>query len=167
MLTIEDCERMLVESILADKELGPSVEELLARLLSGVPGEHSRSTDGVILEYSRVAAGQMVASGVVFMIDDQTVEPLRLELTLDASGAKVAAGSVFFGDKARATASGTRDARKLRNAIVANPLVEFSWKEAFHRGSDGWQRSAARSGVECNESLDTVEHRIRLTSAGR
>jgi len=142
MLTIEDCERVLVESILADKELGPSVEDLLARLLSGVSGYHSRSTDGVILEYSRVAAGQMVASGVVYMIDDQSVEPVRVELTLDASGAKVSAGSVFFGDKAR-TATGSSDARKLRNAIVANPLVEFSWKEGFHRGSGGWQRRAA------------------------
>jgi hypothetical protein len=142
MLTIEDCERVLVESILADKELGPSIEDLLARLLSGVSGYHSRSTDGVILDYSRVAAGRMVASGVVFMIDDQTVEPVRVELTLDASGANVSAGSVFFGDKAR-TASGSRDVRRLRNAIVANPLVEFSWKEGFHRASDGWQRSAA------------------------
>ena len=142
MLTIEDCERGLVESIHAKKELDTSVEDLLARLLSEVSGYHSRSTDGVILEYSRVAAGQMVASGVVFMIDDQTVEPVRVELTLDASGVNVSAGSVFFGDKAR-TASGAGDVRKLRNAIVANPLVEFSWRESFHRGSDGWQRRAA------------------------
>ena len=70
------------------------------------------------------------------------VEPVRVQLSLDASGAKVLAGSVFFGDKAR-TASGSRDVRKLRNAILANPLVEFSWKEGFHRGSDGWQRRAA------------------------
>ncbi len=142
MLTIDDCERVLVESILADKEIAPSVEDLLARLLSGVSGYHARSTDGLILEYSRIAAGQMVVSGVVFVIDNQTVEPLRMELTLDVSSAKVLAGSVFFGDKTR-TASESRDVRKRRNAIVANPLVEFSWKECFHRGSDGWQRGAA------------------------
>ena len=49
---IEDCERMLAESILADKDLGPSVDQLLNRLLSDVPGYCTRSTDGVIFEYS-------------------------------------------------------------------------------------------------------------------
>jgi hypothetical protein len=142
MRTIEECERVLVESIRADKELGPFVDDLLDGLLSGVSGYHARSTDGVILEYSPVAAGQMVASGLVFMIDDQMVEPLRVELVLDASSAKVLAGSVFFGDKTR-TAYGSRDVRKLRNAIIANPLAELSWKECFHRSSDGWQRRAA------------------------
>jgi hypothetical protein len=92
MLTIEECERVLVESIRADKELGPFVDD----------------------------ADQMVASGVVFMIDDQMVEPLRVELVLDASSVKVLGGSVFFGDKTR-TAHGSRAVRKLRNAIIANP----------------------------------------------
>ena len=139
MLTIGECERVLVDSIRADKELSPSVEDLLAGLLSGVAGYHARSTDGVILEYSRVAAGQMVTSGVVFMVGDQTVEPVRVELVLDASSAKVLEGAVFFGDKTR-TAHGSWDVRELRDTMVANPLAEFSWKECFHRHSDGWQR---------------------------
>jgi hypothetical protein len=84
-----------------------------------------------------------VATGVVIMIDDQTVEPLHVEFILDVSSAKVLAGSVQFGDKTRTVAHGSMEDRKLRNAIIANPVVEFSWKECFHRGSDGWHRGAA------------------------
>lgn len=42
MLSIEDCEHKLVESILGDKELGPSVDALLGRLLSELPGYSAR-----------------------------------------------------------------------------------------------------------------------------
>jgi hypothetical protein len=45
MLTIEDCERVLVESLLADKELGPSVDNLLGRLLFDVSGYQAHATD--------------------------------------------------------------------------------------------------------------------------
>jgi len=143
MLTTENCERVLVESILAATDLEASVDALLSHLLSDLSGYHARSTDGVSFEHSRVVAGQAAASGVVIMIDDQTVEPLRVEFTLDTSRTKLSTGSVCFGDKTRNVSYGSREDRRLRRAIIANPDVEFSWKESFYRGGDGWHRRAA------------------------
>jgi hypothetical protein len=143
MLTTENCERVLVESILADSDLAASVDHLLSHLLSELSGYQGRPTDGVSFEYSRVTGGQAAASGVVVMIENQTVEPLRVEFTLDLSSLNVSTGSVCFGDKTRNVAYGSREDRKLRHAIIANPDVEFSWKECFYRGGDGWRRGAA------------------------
>ena len=77
------------------------------------------------------------------MINDQTVEPLRVEITCDTSTGRVSAGSIHFGDRTRAVAYGSREVLKLRHAIIADPDVEFSWKESFQRGQDGWRRGAA------------------------
>jgi hypothetical protein len=140
--TTEDCERMLVESIVADAQPDQSVDALLGHLLSKVPGYSARSTDGVILEHSRVGQGRALASGIVVMID-QTIEPLRVELTLDICGAKVSAGSLYFGDTNRTVRYGSSEDRKLRNAMIVDPAAEFSWKECFHRDSAGWHRRAA------------------------
>jgi hypothetical protein len=140
MLTIDDCERVLAQTIRADSGLEIPVEDLLVHLLSDLSGYQSRATDGVVFEHSRVIGSRAVASGVVFMIDDQTIEPLRVEFTLDASSARVSAGSVYFGDR---VAHGSWDSRKLRNAIIADPEVEFSWRECFRRDQNGWHRGAA------------------------
>lgn len=143
MLTTENCERVLVESILANRDLEAPVEDLLNHLLSELSGYQGRPTDGVILEYSRVAGGQAAASGVVVMIGDQMVEPLHVAFILDTSALTVSTGSVCFGDRTRTVAYGSREDRKLRHAIIANPEVEFSWKECFYRDRDGWRRGAA------------------------
>jgi hypothetical protein len=68
MLTTEDCERVLVESIVADVGIDDTVDALLSHLLSNLPGYSARSTDGLTFEHARVAQGHGVASGIVAMI---------------------------------------------------------------------------------------------------
>jgi len=76
MLSTDDFERMIVESFADDTRLPDSVDALLGHLLSGVPGYSGRSTDGVILEHSRIDGRRASASGVVVMIE-QTEAPRR------------------------------------------------------------------------------------------
>lgn len=138
MTTAEDVERMLVESVAANLDLAGAVDALVSRLLSSVPGHPGRPTDGVILEHSRVSGREVAASGVVVMID-QTVEPLRVELTLDASGGGLASGRVCFGDRARTVEYGSREHGRLRNEILAGPAAGYAWKECFRRDAGGWR----------------------------
>lgn len=154
MLSIEECERELVECIFADEELGPSIDALLNRLLSEVAGYGSRSTDGVIFEFSRVTVGQAMASGVVFMIEDQSVEPLRVEITCDIATRRVSAGSIRYGDRERPRTQSSGEIRKLRHAIIADPEIAFAWRESFHRGQYGWQHEAAEAAATVDERRD-------------
>src|SRR2546423_324733 len=120
MLRTEDFERMIVESFADDTRLGDSVDALLGHLLSGAPGYSGRPTDGVILEQTRIDGRQASASGVVVMIE-QTVEPVRAVFTLDDSGEKLASAQVYFGDATRRVSYGSREHRKLRDAILVEP----------------------------------------------
>lgn len=143
MLTTEDCERALVESILGNVELDASVDALLARLLANIHGYSARATDGVIFEHSRINGRQAMASGVVVMIEDQTVEPVRVEFTLDAAGTTLSTASVHFGDTTRTVGFGSKEDRMLRHAIIVNPAADFPWKERFHRNRTGWHHAVA------------------------
>jgi hypothetical protein len=143
MVRAENYERLLVESITSDRGLAAAVNDLLGHLLSELSEYQRRSTDGVSLEYSAVAGGRAVASGVVVMIEDQTAEPLRAEFTLDTRSARLSTALVCFGDKTRNAVYGSAEDRKLRHAIIANPNVEFSWKECFHRDVHGWHHGTA------------------------
>jgi len=141
MLSTDDFERMIVESFADDTRLPDSVDALLGHLLSGVPGYSGRSTDGVILEHSRIDGRRASASGVVVMIE-QTVEPVRAVFTLDESAEKLASAQVHFGDATRRVSYGSREHRKLRDAILVEPTADHPWKESFHRDAGGWHHEA-------------------------
>ncbi len=132
---------MVVESFVDDTRLGASIDALLGHLLSDIPGYSKRATDGVILEHSRIDGRQAFASGVVVMID-QTVEPVRTAFTLDASGGKLASASVHFGDSTTKVSYGSREHRKLRDAIIVAPTADRPWKESFQRDAEGWHHEA-------------------------
>jgi hypothetical protein len=38
---------------------------------------------------------------------------------------------------------------KLRNAILADPAAEYSWKESFRRAADGWHRGGVQ--IRCEQ----------------
>lgn len=141
MTTAEDVERTLVGSIGAGSRFESSVDALVSHLLASVAGYPGRATDGVVFEHSRVSGREVAASGVVVMID-QTVEPLRVELTLDASGGGLSSGRVCFGDATRTVGYGSREHGRLRNEILAEPDTRYSWKDCFRRDPGGWRRDS-------------------------
>jgi hypothetical protein len=132
---------MVVENFADDTRLGDSIDALLGHLLSGVPGYSGRPTDGVILEHSRVEGRQALVSGIVVMIE-QNVEPLRASFTLDDSGGKLASAWIYFGDATTKISYGSREHRKVRDAILIEPTADHPWKESFHRDAEGWHHEA-------------------------
>jgi hypothetical protein len=138
-----DVERMLLESLGDHARFANAVDALVGHLLSGVPGYSTRPTDGVLLEHPRISKREATASGVVILIEQQTVEPLRVNLSVTDSGA-LHRGWVYFGDAARDVVRyGTREHRKLSMEIIANPDRNYAWKESFWRDGDGWHRLAS------------------------
>jgi len=135
-----DVERMLLESLGDEGRFFAAVDVLVGHLLSGVPGYSARPTDGVLLEHFRLSGRGGVATGVVILIEGQTVEPLRVKFVVNDSGA-LDQGWVHFGDTARDIVRyGTREHRKLSNEIIAYPDRNYSWKETFCRDDEGWHR---------------------------
>jgi hypothetical protein len=65
----------------------------------------------------------------------------------------MANGLVYFGDKTRTVAYGSREDWKLRHALLANPDLEFSWKECHHRHSDGRCATAGWRGPPARDAI--------------
>jgi hypothetical protein len=141
MLSLEIIERMLVNCIVVNARLDEPVDALLSRLLSQRPGYSARATDGVVFEQQLVTPRQVVATGLATMFG-QTIEPVRVELALDAGRRQLVAGSVCFGDASRTVSFGWRDHRALRDQLLVDPQVDFAWKERFRRADDGWRAEA-------------------------
>jgi hypothetical protein len=137
MLGLEEIERMLVNSIVVDARLDGPMDALVGHLLSRRSGHAGRPTDGVIFAHQLVSRQQLAATGVVVMIG-QTIEPVRVALTLDAGRRRIALGRLCFGDASRTVAFGSSEHHKLRDRLIAEPDAEFAWKERFRRGEDGW-----------------------------
>jgi hypothetical protein len=153
--TTDDFERLLLKS-LNEQDFGPAVDAFLGHLLFTFCGYGFRSTDGVIIEHFRLQTGRAVASGVVVMLRDQTIEPVRVELAVDEPRTMLLAGSLSFGDKTRIVACGSTEDRELRHLIIADPEVQFAWKERLHRGSDGWRRDERVTSIKRSRAIQTV-----------
>ncbi len=118
--------------------LDEAVDALLCELLAGV-GPSRRATDGLTLWFERLGHDRAEGAGVVFLIDDQSTEPVRFEFVLDSERARCKSGRVWFGDRGSPL---ERD--KLAKRILADPNVEFDWRERFRRDTNGWQRETDR-----------------------
>ncbi len=142
--TIADFEQLLVDSIIAGVEpLHEAVDGLLSCLLSGVDGYSHRPTDGVLFKHTEVTDCKFLGSGLVVLIDGQLVEPLRVELSLNGSKTELQFGLVCLGDEKRAAVGyGSKEHRRMALEILADPQLEYSWKERFRRDDAGWHRVA-------------------------
>ena len=140
---------MLLESLADETRFADAVDVLVGHLLSGVPGYSARPTDGVLLEHFRISGREGVASGVVILIEQQTVEPLRVKFVLNDSGA-LDEGWVHFGDTARDIVQyGTSEHRKLSKEIIADSDRNYSWRETFWRDGEGWHRVVGSNKHDC------------------
>ena len=137
MLRIEDIECMLVNALVVGARCDGPVEALLGHLLARQPGSLARATDGVALGHELVSRRQLVASGVALM-SDRTVEPLRVELTLDDGRLRLTAGRLYFGEVNQNVAIGSRAHEELRDRLLVEPDAEFAWKVRFRRSDDTW-----------------------------
>lgn len=132
---------MVVDSFADDTQLASSIDTLLGHLLCGTPGYPRRPTDGVVLEHLHTDGRRASASGVVVMIG-QTVEPIRAVFTLDESWKTLIAARIDFGDSTTRIFYGSREHRKLRDAILLDPAANRPWKGSFRRDIEGWHHGA-------------------------
>lgn len=86
--------------------------------------------------------GEIVASGIAILVDDQSVHPLRIELRFDPDEERVVDGALDFGDDSRpSTIYGTSAHGKLVREILASPRRDFRWTHSWHRTDEGWERN--------------------------
>ena len=137
---VKDIEHALVTSVVPHAQFAAAIDMLLAYLLSETPGVAHRVTDGVLVEHIETNERQIVATGIAILIE-QTVEPLRIELTLDSSRTVVDAGAFYLGDKSGSPIGyGSPAHNRLSRKILANPDSEFAWRYSWHRTNIGWAR---------------------------
>jgi hypothetical protein len=148
-LETDAIERTLVAALGSEAEFATTIDMLVGRLLSALPGYSARLNDGVIFEYSRITERQAEASGILILIN-QTVVPVRVTFVLDSAKERLVAGTVQVGDVGTAVAYGSQEHQKLAKAILANPKRAFDWKKTFHRNSSGWHSEEAQEGNETN-----------------
>jgi hypothetical protein len=141
MLSVDIIERMFVNAIVVGARLNEPTDALLSTLLARRSSDSGRATEAVAIEYQLVSQQQVLATGLVVMVE-RTVEPLRLELTLDADRRHLTGGRLCFGDAGNLVASGSQEHGQLRDRLLAAPDADFAWKERFRRADDGWHHDA-------------------------
>lgn len=136
-----DTERNLIECIRQGSvDFPDALDAFVGQLLTEV-GYAPRPTDGVILSRQVVESGRARGVGVVVMVEDQRVEPLRFDFAIDTSGRSIQSGVVCFGDSESIGPrySGPEHHRMVR-LMLASEDVELSWIERFVRDPGGWRR---------------------------
>ncbi|MCB9882573.1 MAG: hypothetical protein H6834_12355 [Planctomycetes bacterium] len=139
-------EQNLVDRIVRrSRSFHEAVDTLVSQLLCEA-GNLGRSTDGVLFTWETIEEGRASGTGLVVLIERQTVQPLRVEFVLDATGSELASGFVHFGNADLPDVPyGSPPHHKMVRQILANPLVEFPWIERFHRDMEGWHRALPAS----------------------
>ncbi|MBV9494755.1 MAG: hypothetical protein JOZ54_10960 [Acidobacteria bacterium] len=117
MPSLPEIERELACSIASPVAFANAVDSLLTHLLD-------ERTDGVLLELFHAEKRAVVASGIVYRIE-QSVHPLRIELEFDEHGA-IVSGALFFDDASRSWTHA-----RLSREILAYPRRDFPWKHAW------------------------------------
>ncbi len=116
-----------------------SLEALLAALLDAAAGRGPRATDGLVLLREQLTDTSYFAVGRVYLIEDQTAEPVCIDLAFDARVERIASGSVRFGCSAQGHQS--RKGEKLENRLLAYPretAADLDWMYVFERSANGW-----------------------------
>jgi len=112
-----------------------AIDGLIAALLSAALGFTPRSTDGFVPLLEEIGIRRYFAVGKIFMIDDQSIHPVSLDLVF-AFGAGIAAGTVRIG-----VTSGEAQFNRIENALLAYPhetAESIEWACTFDRRPDGW-----------------------------
>jgi hypothetical protein len=138
MWTTEKAEGALIESIVAEQELGTPVYTLLRMLCSALPINSITSPDAVFFVYSSLRSWEATAVGIAVMIQ-QTVEPLRVKFALGESRTTLASGWLYLGDTTREVWFGSREHGKLEKELIANPEAEYPWKLILQRTAAEWR----------------------------
>jgi hypothetical protein len=126
-------------------EHADALEALVAALRAAAAGVVGRATDGlVVLREERPETGYF-AVGMVYLIGDQSREPVCFDLIFTRDGKAIASGTVRFG-RAEVDSPRSREDR-LVNALTATPretVRELHWRCIFERSSRGWRHVAPR-----------------------
>ena len=121
-----------------------AVDSLLGALLASTAEFSHRSTDGFIPLREEVSASGYRAVGKVYMIKDQSAQPVAIELSFAPDAESVASGTVRLGVKGKALD------HKLENGLLAFPretAARLDWAYLFRRCAAGWERmDGATSG---------------------
>jgi len=136
-----DLEQELLDSVVRKSpDFAEALDAFVGQQLAEV-GYSARPTDGVLLSWQELQDDGAFAFGVVVMIDDQVVEPLRVQLGLNPARTGFASGLVQFGRRSTGASAYDSDGHhRMARQILGNRSLEFPWREQFHRSSGGWCR---------------------------
>jgi hypothetical protein len=116
------------------------LEALVAALLASAAGFGPRATDGLVLLRDELTDVRYFAVGRVHLIDDQSRQPICIELIFAPGREAIASGTVRFGRTAMTGAEPRTD--KLEKALMAYPretVAALNWAYVFERSSSRWR----------------------------
>jgi hypothetical protein len=124
----------------SSEQRAATLERLLDQLLTSMAGLSPRATDGLILVREEVSSGAFFAVGKVFMIADQTPEPVSFAFTF-AGASLVSTGLVNFGLADGQLPRGINSRARLESALMAYPheaAQEVPWAYKFQAKGSSW-----------------------------
>jgi hypothetical protein len=139
-VTLDAIERTAVQAVLARApDYGETLEALVAALIASSRGYTHRATDGLVILREELSETSYFAVGMVHLIEDQSRQPVAIELLFARGRDRLLSGAVRFGH----AVTGERALRedKLENALIAYPrdaAAGLTWAFVFERSSNGW-----------------------------
>ena len=146
-----------------------ALETFLGSLLSACLGWRPRATDGMSILREELDAVAYFAVGTLHLIDDQSRQPVMIELSWSVGSSLVETGVVRVGMAADANADyGKHD--KLESALLAYPREmarELSWRHSLHWANIGWESRVGRSALLMGRRTRCRHHRNGVGIADR
>jgi hypothetical protein len=137
---LDAIERAAHEAVVAGAPgYADTLEALVAALLKGAAGFAPRATDGLLVLREERSETGYFAVGMVSLIEDQSREPVCVDLIFTPGGQAIASGTVRFGRAVGGNSRLTED--RLANALTAYPretAQDLDWRFVFERSSRGW-----------------------------
>lgn len=115
-----------------------ALEAFLDDVLSSIAGLRPRLSDGVVVLREEVEPTTCFMVGKVFLIADQTTEPVCVQLALASEGATLRSGAIRFGNAAR-DAHRRRD--RVETMLLAFPheaVADIEWAHELRYADGVW-----------------------------
>jgi hypothetical protein len=137
-VTLEAIERSAREAVVSGApERAETLEALVSTLIADTGSYGHRATDGLVLLREDLSETSYFAVGMVYLIGDQSRQPVGIDLIFTRGRDEIASGTLRFGRLGDPPV--TED--KLEKALTAHPREAAStldWAYVFERSSTCW-----------------------------
>jgi hypothetical protein len=142
-VTLDAIERIAREAVVSGApERSEALEALVSTLIADIGGFGRRATDGLVLLREELSETSYFAVGLVYLIKDQSRQPVGIDLIFTPGGDAIASGRLRFGRTSTDDAPVSEG--NLEKALTAYPREAASaldWAYVLERSSNGWSRT--------------------------